>query len=79
MRVVDHIIFSVSNVIATFFSSDMDVVSEDTKKVLANPEDKKRYIDAVSSLKEKKSKSNNNDIVSTEITLTNNSKIELTL
>tara|TARA_R110002124_G_scaffold89436_1_gene228552 strand:- start:515 stop:727 length:213 start_codon:yes stop_codon:yes gene_type:complete len=42
---------AILDVFESLFVSDMDVVSPEAKKIIANPEDRKLYIDAVERLK----------------------------
>ena len=55
-----------------FFSSDTEIMSKDIKKIMANPEDRKRYLNAVKELKIENKKR-------TEVTFSNKEKMTLTL
>lgn len=50
-----HMLSSSKNVFEEFFSNDMDVISSDTKKIMSNSEDRKKYVDAINQLIEEKS------------------------
>ncbi|RFZ92617.1 hypothetical protein D0C36_14470 [Mucilaginibacter conchicola] len=45
------IITLIRNVLGSYFSSDMDVMSDEAKKIFSNPDDRKKYIEAVEKLK----------------------------
>jgi archaellum biogenesis ATPase FlaH len=51
MTVIQQIKAAVGNVMETYFSSDLDVMSQEAKRIMSNPEDKKKYIEAVEKLK----------------------------
>ncbi len=38
---------AVKNVLRTFFASDLDVMSDEVREILSNPEDAQKYKDAV--------------------------------
>jgi len=70
MTVIQQIKNAVGNVIETYFSSDLDVMSQEAKRILSNPEDKKKYMDAVEKLKNPEQK---------EVTITLSNHEEITL
>ena len=70
MTVIQQIKNAVGNVIETYFSSDLDLMSQEAKRILSNPEDKKKYLDAVEKLKTSDTK---------EITIRLSNKEEITL
>ncbi len=49
-NIVNQIIKAVSNVFESYFTSDMDVVSSETKRILSNPGDRQKYMDAIERL-----------------------------
>lgn len=59
-------------VLNDFFNSDTDVMSKDIKKIMSNPEDKKKYLEAIKQLKVDNKKS-------AEVTFSNKEKMTLTL
>ena len=69
MGIIKLITQTMGNILGSYFISDMDVMSEDAKKIFANEEDRKKYIEAVERLK-KNSKEET-------ITLSNHEKITL--
>lgn len=75
MTIIKEITISMKNVLSTFFGSDTDVMSDRVKEILSNPEDKKRYLEALSKLKEFEEKGEQGKQT---ITLSNNQKLELT-
>lgn len=70
MTVIQQIKNAVGNVIETYFSSDLDVMSHEAKRIMSNPEDKKKYLEAVEKLKNPEQK---------EITITLSNREEITL
>ncbi|TZF85992.1 hypothetical protein FW774_02720 (plasmid) [Pedobacter sp. BS3] len=70
MKVLKQIQQVVGDVIESYFYSDLDVMSSEAKRIFSNPEDKKKYIDAVEKLKNTRSKEET-------IILSNNRKITL--
>lgn len=71
MSIFNQIINAVGNVIGSFFSNDMDVMSPEARRILSNPEDREKYMEAVQFLKEHPEKKQK------EITLSNNEKLTL--
>ncbi len=61
---------AIKRVIKTFFSSDLDVMSDEVREILSNPEDAKIYRDAVNQIEKGKEK---------EVTITLSNKNQLTL
>jgi len=70
MTVIQQIKNAVGNVIESYFSSDLDIMSHEAKRILSNPEDKKKYMDAVEKLKNSEEK---------EVTITLSNHEEITL
>lgn len=56
MEVIRIISRSFGNLLSTYFGSDMDVMSEEAKRIFSNEEDRKLYIEAVEKLKNSESK-----------------------
>ncbi len=54
MEVIKQITNAVGNVIGSFFHSDLDVMSTEARKILSNPEDKEKYIQAIKTLQTEK-------------------------
>jgi len=70
-EVIKIITQSLGNVLSSYFGSDMDVMSENAKRIFANKEDRELYIKAVEELK------NNSEIKERTITLSNQEQITL--
>lgn len=43
---------ALNSMLESYFSSDMDIMSTEAKEIFSNPEDKKKYLDAVQKLRE---------------------------
>jgi len=56
MEVIKIITRAMGSILGSYFISDMDVMSEEAKKIFANEEDRKKYIEAVEKLKSTDSK-----------------------
>lgn len=69
MGIIKLITQRMGDILSSYFISDMDVMSEDAKKIFANEVDRKKYIEAVEKLK--------NDSKEETIILSNNEKITL--
>ncbi|MEX2410969.1 MAG: hypothetical protein WD607_06275 [Candidatus Paceibacterota bacterium] len=65
-------ILEAGKVLNDFFNSDTEVMSKDIKKIMSNPEDKKKYLNAIKQLKVENKKS-------AEVTFSNKEKMILTL
>ena len=59
-------------VLNDFFNSDTEVMSQDIRKIMSNPDDKQKYLEALKELKIGNKKS-------TEVTFSNKEKMTLTL
>jgi len=70
MEVIKLISRSVGGILGIYFRSDMEVMSEEAKRIFSNEEDREKYIKAVEKLK-------NPDIKEEKITLSNNEEITL--
>jgi len=76
MSILREINISIQNVLETFFGSDTEVMSNKVKDILAHPEDRKKYLEAIEQLKIKEG---NGEVGATEtIKLNNNEEITLT-
>lgn len=64
-----------SEVLTTFFESDMDVISPDAKKILSDKDDRETYLEGLKELR--KQEKNGNPNPSTTITLKNNETFDL--
>jgi len=56
MEVIRLISRAVGGILGIYFTSDMDVMSDEAKKIFSNDEDRKKYIDAVEKLKNPENK-----------------------
>jgi len=65
-------IIEAKKVLNDFFNSDTEVMSQDIKNIMQNPEDRKKYLDAIKQLKVENKKR-------AEVTFSNNEKMTLTL
>jgi len=63
------------NIYELYFSSDMDIISPKAKRILSNPEDRKKYMEAVKRLKENQDKADYNN--KETVKLSNNEEITL--
>jgi hypothetical protein len=70
MEVIKLVTRAMGNFLGSYFSSDMDVMSEEAKRIFSNEEDRRKYIDAVEKLK-------NSDSKEETIILSTNEKITL--
>ncbi|HEY4323115.1 MAG TPA: hypothetical protein VGN20_03995 [Mucilaginibacter sp.] len=70
MEVIRIISQRVGDILDYYFGSDMDVMSDDAKKIFSNKEDRQKYIDAVEELR----KENKKEV---EITLSNKETVTL--
>jgi len=70
MEVIKLISRSVGGILGIYFRSDMEVMSEEAKRIFSNEEDREKYIKAVEKLK-------NPDVKEEKITLSNNEEITL--
>lgn len=61
---------ALKNVIKTFFSSDLDIMSDEVRQILSNPEDAKKYKNAVKEIEK-------NNLPSITITLSDKSELTL--
>ncbi len=71
MEVIKLMYRTLGNVLGYYFTSDMDVMSEDAKRVFSNEEDRKILMEALERLK------NSNNVKEETITLSNDEKITL--
>lgn len=70
MNVLKQIQRALNRVIEIYFNSDLDVMSSEAKEILSNPEDRRKYIEAVDRLKK-------NHGLEETITLSNKREITL--
>ena len=52
MSIFEELNIAIHNVLDAFFASDTDVMSRKVKQILANPEDKEKYLKALKEIKE---------------------------
>lgn len=71
MEVIKLISATLGSILGSYFNSDMDVMSDEAKKIFSNKEDRQRYIDAVEELQKSPDKKEKT------ITLSNNEQITL--
>lgn len=68
--ILETITHAVRNVIRTFFASDLDVMSDEVRQILSNPDDAKKYRQAIDDIRTGKEK---------EVTIQLSNKRSLTL
>ncbi|MDB5009191.1 MAG: hypothetical protein JWP45_3584 [Mucilaginibacter sp.] len=71
MEVIKLISQTLGNILGSYFNSDMDVMSDEAKRIFSNKEDRQKYIAAVEKLKYSPDKKEET------ITLSNNETITL--
>lgn len=71
METLKNIGFALSNVIGSYFKSDLDVMSDEVRTIMSNPDDKRKYIEAVDKLRSP------NASTSEEVTFSTGKKITL--
>ena len=52
MSILEELNIAVHNVLDVFFASDTDVMSRKVKQIMANPEDREKYLKALQAIKE---------------------------
>ncbi|MDB5019166.1 MAG: hypothetical protein JWQ28_293 [Pedobacter sp.] len=75
MSIIKELLISMRNVLETFFGSDTDVMSNRVREIMANPADKKKYLDALERLRKLE---NEGKPGVEKIKLSNNEELELT-
>lgn len=75
MTIIKELSISMSNILETFFGSDTDVMSNRVKDIMANPEDKKTYLNALEKLRKLEDEGKHG---TEKIKLSNNEELELT-
>lgn len=58
--VLKHILNSVTNAMSEFFSSDMDVMSNSAKKIMADRRNREIYLNGIKELREAEDSGNSN-------------------
>lgn len=56
METIKSVARSLEDIFRSYFSPNMDVMSDEAKKIFSNEDDKRKYIEAVEKLKNSKSK-----------------------
>lgn len=56
MSILEELNIAVHHVLDVFFASDTDVMSRKVKQIMANPEDKEKYLNALKAIKEMEEK-----------------------
>lgn len=51
MNIFKEILKAIGNILDSFFSNDMDVMSPEAKRILSHPEDSKKYCEALDRIK----------------------------
>jgi hypothetical protein len=74
MSLITRILKEAKNVIATYFFSQEQLLSTDIQKILENPEDRKKYFEAIDQLKDSAK-----NIKEVDLELSNHKKITLSL
>ncbi len=67
--VLSQITGALKTVLRSFFASDLDVMSDEVREILSNPDDAKKYMDAVNQIE-----NGQNEVT---ITLSNNKQLTL--
>ena len=75
MTILKELTISMGNVLETFFGSDTDVMSNQVKDIMANPEDKKNYLEALGKLRDLEKEGKHG---TETVKLSNNEELELT-
>lgn len=75
MTIIKELSISMRNVLETFFGSDTDVMSSRVKDIMANPEDKKNYLDALKRLRKLEDEGRHG---TEKVKLSNDEELELT-
>ena len=76
MAIFRELTISMRNVLETFFGSDTEVMSSRVKDIMANPEDKKKYLDALEKLRKLEDDGKHG---TEKIKLSNDEELELTV
>lgn len=76
MTVIRELAISMRNVLETFFGSDTEVMSSRVKDIMANPEDKKKYLDALEKLRKLEDEGKHG---TEKVILSNDEELELTI
>ncbi|MFL0684984.1 MAG: hypothetical protein ACJLTB_17515 [Algoriphagus aquaeductus] len=74
MSLITRILKEAKNVIATYFFSQEQLLSSDIQEILENPEDRKKYFEAIDQLKD-----STKDVKEVNLELSNHKKITLSL
>ncbi|GAB2784402.1 hypothetical protein GCM10027275_30740 [Rhabdobacter roseus] len=64
-----QILGAAKGVFETTFSTDMDIMSPEAKQIMSNPEDKKKYIEAIESLRDTSGQEKTIELSTGKITL----------
>ena len=75
MTIIKELSISMRNVLETFFGSDTDVMSNRVREIMANPEDRKNYLNALKRLRELEESGEQG---TEKVKLSNNEELELT-
>lgn len=74
MSLITRILKEAKSVIATYFFSQEQLLSSDIQEILENPEDRKKYFEAIDKLKDSAK-----DVKEVDLELSNHKKITLSL
>lgn len=75
MTILKELSISMSNVLEIFFGSDTDVMSNRVKDIMANPEDRKNYLEALGKLRKLENEGKHGIVT---VKLSNKEDLELT-
>jgi len=75
MTLLKELSTNMLSVLDTFFGADTDVMSNKVKEIMANPDDRKNYLEALKTLKELEKSGKKGTAT---VTLSNEEKITLT-
>lgn len=76
MTILKELSISMKNVLETFFGSDTDVMSNRVRDIMANPEDKKNYLEALERLRKLEDEGRHGV---EKVKLSNDEELELTV
>ncbi|PST84275.1 hypothetical protein C7T94_06020 [Pedobacter yulinensis] len=76
MSILTELSVSIRNVLDTFFGSDTDVMSQQVKYIMANPQDRRNYLNALQKLRALEEQGQHGTEV---VRLSNNESLELTV
>lgn len=75
MTIIKELSISMKSVLEIFFGSDTEVMSSQVRDIMANPEDKKKYLDALDKLRKLEDAGEHG---TEKVKLSNDEELELT-